>query len=353
MSPSSTRSAADTAAAAAPYRPPAWLPGGHLQTIYTAVLAPRPRVAYRRQRWETPDGDFIDLDWVDGPAGAPLVALFHGLEGDSSGHYAQSLMAAVQQRQWRGVVVHFRGCSGTPNRQVRAYHSGDWQEIDWILRRLKAATPDAALYAAGVSLGGNALLKWLGVQQAAATTVLAAAAAISAPVDLSTAGRVMDQGFNKWVYTRRFLRTLKPKVLQKLAQAPGLVDAAAFRKVTTLHAFDDHYTAPVHGFRDAHDYWAKASSKPGLPYIRVPTLLLNARNDPFLPAGALPAATDVSPWVTCDFPATGGHVGFISGPFPGRLTWMPARVLGFFAAHGEAPDALAAGECAQHGASAL
>lgn len=353
MSPSSTRSAAEAQALPAPYRAPAWLPGGHLQTIYTAVLAPRPRVAYQRQRWETPDADFIDLDWVAGPANAPLVALFHGLEGDSTGHYAQSLMAAVQQRKWRGVVVHFRGCSGVPNRQVRAYHSGDWQEIDWILRRLKAATPDTALYAAGVSLGGNALLKWLGVQQAEALAVLTAAAAISAPVDLAAAGRVMDLGFNKWVYTHRFLRTLKPKVLQKLAQAPGLVDAAAFRHVTTLRAFDDRYTAPVHGFRDAPDYWAKASSKPGLPWIRVPTLLLNARNDPFLPASALPSAADVSPWVTCDFPATGGHVGFISGPFPGRLTWMPARVLGFFAEHAQAPGAATAGERAQHGTSAL
>ena len=152
-----------------PYRAPAWLPGGHLQTLYSALAVPRPRVSYRRERWNTPDGDFIDLDWLVQDRGRTtaraLVALFHGLEGSSRSHYALALMAALRERGMRGVVVHFRGCSGELNRLPRAYHSGDAQEIDWILRRLRAQNSDTPFYAVGVSLGGNALLKWLGEQR--------------------------------------------------------------------------------------------------------------------------------------------------------------------------------------------
>src|SRR5476649_78778 len=176
------------------YRAPAWLPGGHLQTLYASLIAPRPRVAFYRQRWDTPDGDFIDLDWTqiqDSGTGIqdqvdmnPLVVLFHGLEGGSRSQYAAALMAATRDRGWRGVVVHFRGCSGELNRLPRAYHSGDSGEIDWILRRLKQGNATARIFAAGVSLGGNALLKWLGEQRDAANAIVDAAAAISAPVDL-------------------------------------------------------------------------------------------------------------------------------------------------------------------------
>src|SRR5260221_200172 len=144
------------------YAAPRWLPGGHAQTLYAAALLSRPTVAYRRERWDTPDGDFIDLDWIDGPAHVPLIVLFHGLEGSSHSHYALAMMAALERRGMRGVVVHFRGCSGEPNRLARAYHSGDAPEIDWILRRLRTQNASAPLYAFGISLGGNALLKWLG-----------------------------------------------------------------------------------------------------------------------------------------------------------------------------------------------
>src|SRR3954464_957243 len=177
-------------ASVSPYRSPAWLPGGHLQTLYAALLAPRARVAFTRERWDTPDGDFIDLDWTQPSGGASpqLVVLFHGLEGGSRSPYATALMAATQACGWRGVVVHFRGCSGETNRLPRAYHSGDSAEIDWILRRLRREYPACRLYAAGVSLGGNALLKWLGEQRAAAGPVINAAATVSAPVDLMAAG---------------------------------------------------------------------------------------------------------------------------------------------------------------------
>ena len=298
------------------YRAPWWLPGGHLQTVY-AVLAPAPRVSWRRERWEAPDGDFIELDWADGTG--PLLALFHGLEGGSSSHYARSIAARALARGWRCVVPHFRGCSGELNRRPRAYHSGDTEELDWILRRLR---PD---YAAGVSLGGNVLLKWLGERGTDAALVLRRAAAISAPLDLAAAGRALDRGINRHLYTRVFLSSLKAKVSAKIRLRHVALDEQQLARAHTLREFDDLYTAPLHGFRDADDYWKRASSAPWLAHIRVPTLVLNARNDPFLPRAALEsAARKASRDVVLEFPASGGHAGF-----PGRGQWLARRVLDF------------------------
>ncbi len=313
------------------YRAPAWLPGGHLQTLYPALLARRPAVDYRRQRWDTPDGDFIDLDWTENRDSGlrieeqPLLVLFHGLEGSSRSHYARALMQVAIARGWRGVVVHFRGCSGELNRLPRAYHSGDSTEIDWILRRLQQQQNGAPLHAAGVSLGGNALLKWLGEQGAAATTILRSAAAMSAPLDLHAAGTALEQGFNM-VYSQHFLVSMKKKSLLKLQMHPRLFDATAVRAARTLREFDDLVTAPLHGFADVNDYWTRAGSKPWLTRIAVPTFLLNACNDPFLPATALPKPQEISAAVTTEFPEAGGHVGFVTGAFPGNLDW-PARVV--------------------------
>ena len=324
-----------------PYRAPRWLPGGHLQTIYAAKLMPRPGVAFRRERWDTPDGDFIDLDWtepqdrglrIEDRATTPLVALFHGLEGSSRSHYALAFMAALRGRGMRGVAVHFRGCSGEPNRLPRAYHSGDAREIDWILRRLRERNAATPLFAVGVSLGGNALLKWLGETGASARDVVDRAAAVSAPVDLMAAGEALGHGFSL-LYARRFLVTLRVKALAKLVHHPGLYDAARVRATGTLREFDDLVTAPLHGFRNTDDYWTRASSKPGLENVRVPTLIVNARNDPFLPAPALPGAREVSSAVTLEQPEQGGHVGFVGGAFPGNFDWLPRRVLEFFATH--------------------
>jgi predicted alpha/beta-fold hydrolase len=287
------------------------------------------RVDLKRERWDTPDGDFIDVDRLPGPAGAPLVALFHGLEGGSSSFYAGALALELARRAWRCAVPHFRGCSGEPNRLPRAYHMGDADEIGWILRRLRSESSGAPLFAMGVSLGGNALLKWLG-EDARAKDVLAAAAAVSAPVDVMAAGDALGRGFNL-VYTRAFLSTMKKKGEQKIERFPGLFDGKAMRRARTLREFDNVVTAPLHGFRDTDDYWTRASAKPVLGRIAVPTLLLNARNDPFLPAAALPRPDEVSMHVHCDFPGEGGHAGFVSGPFPGNLGWMPRRVAAFFA----------------------
>jgi uncharacterized protein len=313
------------------YAPPWWLPGGHLQTIYPRALGEQYQIHYRRERWQTPDGDFIDLDWVDAPNGAAnLLVLFHGLEGSSRSHYALSLMALAQRLGWRGVVPHFRGCSGDANRLPRSYHSGDSAEINWIMRRLKHENPDARVFGVAVSLGANMFLKWLGEQGAKAVEVIAGAAAISAPFDLSAAANALDSGHRKLLYTRHFLTSMRQKVAAKISQHQLKIDAAALWASSTFREIDDLYTAPVHGFKDSVDYWTRSSSKPWLKHIRVPTLLVNARNDPFLPSSALPDRQQVSDAVTLDFPAQGGHVGFVSGNFPGTLDWLPRRIMHFF-----------------------
>jgi predicted alpha/beta-fold hydrolase len=303
-----------------PYQAPWWLPGGHLQTLASA-LGPAPRIAWRRERWDTPDGDFIDLDWAESSGNGPLLALFHGLEGSSSSPYARTVAAQALARGWRCVVPHFRGCSGAINRLPRAYHSGDSAELDWILRRLR---PD---FAAGVSLGGNALLKWLGEQGEDAPRLVRRAAAVSAPIDLAASGHALGSGFNRALYARHFLVTLRAKADAKIRLHNLRLDAGRVSRARTLHEFDDLVTAPLHGFRDADDYWARASSSPFLERIRVPTLVLNARNDPFLPDAALAAAARrASPDVVLEFPASGGHAGF-----PGRGHWLARRILEFCA----------------------
>jgi predicted alpha/beta-fold hydrolase len=312
--------------------PPRWLRNAHLQTIYGSLLVPSPRVAFRRSRWDTPDGDFVDVDFVDGPQGTPWIHLFHGLEGSSNSSYARALMAHVATRGWRGSVFHFRGCSGEPNRLPRAYHSGDSAEIDWALRRVRGIAGDVPLYATGVSLGGNALAKWLGERGDEARDIVTAAAVACAPLDLMAAGDALGRGF-ALLYAKHFLATLKKMSLAKLDRYPGLYDARAVRSAATLRDFDNVVTAPLHGFRDTDDYWTRASSKPLLMGVRVPTLLVNARDDPFLPESALPTQHEVSAAVRLEFPAYGGHVGFVSGPFPGNVDWLPRRILHFFEHH--------------------
>lgn len=308
-----------------PYRAPRWLPGGHLQTIFPATLAAKPAVAFRRERWACSDGDFIDVDFVDGEPGQPFLVLFHGLEGSSGSHYARAIMAAAAARGWSGAVPHFRGCSGEPNLAPRFYHSGDAAEIDWIVRRLRERA-GGRLFAAGVSLGGNALLRWLGEWQHGAG-IVDAACAVSAPLDLARGGQALSAGLNM-VYTRMFLRSLKPKCLAKLERYPGLFDRDALLAARNLYEFDNVVTAPLHGYRDTEDYWHRASARHVLDAITVPTLVLNARNDPFLPGRFLPRTASRA--VVLEYPDSGGHVGFAVGAPPGRLDWLPRRLLHFF-----------------------
>jgi predicted alpha/beta-fold hydrolase len=311
------------------YRAPPWLPGGNLQTLWAALYSRRylgPRPLYTRARWATPDGDFVDVDVQAGHTGAPMLVLFHGLEGSSRSHYAEAFAHQAAQLGWHFAVPHFRGCSGELNLAPRAYHSGDFEEVGWMLERLRALH-DAPLYAVGISLGGNALLRWAEEAGDTAGSRVRALAAVSAPLDLAAGGRAIGRGFNRLVYTRMFLRTMKPKALAKLVQHPGLFDRARLAAARTLYEFDDVFTAPLHGFRGTDDYWSRASSKPHLARIRVPALVLNALNDPFLPAMSLPRTHEVGGHVTLWQPHHGGHVGFPHGGPPGHVMTLPKAVL--------------------------
>ncbi len=317
---------------AAGYRAPRWLPGGNLQTIWAATRS-RPHLGapprFDRARWDTPDGDFIDVDHLQRPADASPAAhhlvLFHGLEGSSASQYAQAFASIAQARGWAFSVPHFRGCSGEINLAPRAYHSGDFEEIGWILARLRATTP-GPLLVVGISLGGNALLRWAEEAGESAAAIAAAVAAVCAPIDLAAAGRAIDRGFNRQVYARMFLTTMKPRAMARLQRHPGLFDPERLAAARTLYQFDAVFTAPLHGFRDTPDYWARASAKPHLARIRIPALLLNARNDPFVPAASLPTAREAGRHVTLWQPAQGGHVGFPQGPLPSHTLAMPEAV---------------------------
>lgn len=318
---------------AATLRAPRWLPGGNLQTIWPALCSRRPPdVSWRRERWDTPDGDFVDVDFVDAAEpGAPMLVLLHGLEGSSQSHYARAFAHWAHTHGWRFALPHWRGCSGELNRAPRAYHSGDYEEVDWLLARLhvSAGTP---LRVVGVSLGGNALMRWAAESGASAATRVRALAAVSAPLDLAAGGHAIGRGFNRLVYTRMFLQTMKPKALAKLVQHPGLFDRERLLAARTLYEFDNVFTAPLHGFKDTDDYWSRASAKPHLQRIRVPALALNARNDPFVPAASLPRAG--SAHVTLWQPPHGGHVGFPGGAFPGHCMTLPDAVMRWMLAQG-------------------
>ena len=317
------------------YRSPRWLPGGHLQTIWPALYATRfsnAPVKWRRERWNTPDQDFVDVDFCEAAASdsaKPLLVLFHGLEGSSSSHYAEAFADWAVQNKCDLAIPHFRGCSGTLNTAPRAYHSGDHAEIDFFLRKFKQQA-DAAqrpgLVAAGVSLGGNALMRWAGEQGQEAQKQVKAVASICSPLDLAASGKAIGEGFNRQVYTRMFLRSMKPKALAKLKQHPGLFDAQRMLDSKDLYEFDNVFTAPLHGFQNTDDYWRRASALPLMANIQIPALALNALNDPFIPADSLPSTHTVSPCVELWQPPHGGHVGFAKGSIPGHLKAMPEAV---------------------------
>jgi predicted alpha/beta-fold hydrolase len=315
------------------YKAPAWLPGGHAQTIWSALYARRRQGIQRplhRERWRTPDGDFVDVDRQDASTPErPLLVLFHGLEGSSQSHYAQAFADWAAAQDVNFALPHFRGCSGEINHAPRAYHSGDHEEINWMLRRLRAehrGLGGSTLVSAGVSLGGNALMRWAAEHGESAAQTAEAVASICSPLDLMQSGLAIGQGFNRHVYTRMFLQSMKPKALAKLAQHPGLFDAKAMSRAKDLYEFDNLFTAPVHGFKNTEDYWLRASAKPLMREIRIPALALNALNDPFVPAFSLPQAQDVSSSVTLWHTPQGGHVGYTQGDWPGHVRAMPEAV---------------------------
>jgi uncharacterized protein len=316
----------------ASYRAPWWLPGGHAQTIWPALVSRNHSGAtprYVRERWDTPDGDFIDVDIQHATnTDARWLVMFHGLEGSSRSQYAEGFARAAAAAGLHFAVPHFRGCSGELNRAPRAYHSGDFEEIGWILQRLRARSAQPLLVA-GISLGGNALLRWAEEAGHSAAPTAQAVAAVCSPIDMAAGGHAIGRGFNRLSYTRMFLATMKPRALAKLDQHPGLFSRERMLAARDLYAFDNIFTAPLHGFTDTEDYWARCSSQPHLHTIRIPALVVHARNDPFVPAASLPRQSDVGSHVTLWQPEHGGHVGFAGGAWPGHVQTMPHAVLGW------------------------
>ena len=299
-----------------------------MQTLWGPLLRRAQRRALRRERWDTPDGDFVDLDWLPSGAG-PLVLVLHGLEGSSTSHYAFGLLDEIAAQGWRGAVLNFRSCSGEMNRLPRLYHSGDTGDLDWIAGRLVECEPGVPLGLVGVSLGGNVILKWLGERGDAAPAEVAGAVAISTPFDLAACAGVLDRGLARILYTGHFLRTMKAKLRAKGGELGARLDLAAALRARTFAQYDRVVTAPLHGFADEHDYWTRSSSHGYLAAIRRPCLLINSVNDPFIPASSLPrAAVAASPWLQAAFVAEGGHAGFLEAP-RGRRSWAERRAVEF------------------------
>jgi len=316
------------------FRPAWWCANAHAQTVWGPLFR-RPRPPLARERVATPDGDFVDLDWVRGRSapGAPVVLVLHGLEGSALSHYAGAMLADAAARGWRGVALNFRSCSGEPNHLPRFYHSGDTADLDHVVRTLAAREPEIRVGAVGVSLGGNVLLKWLGECGDETPAPLVGAVGISVPFDLAACARTLDRGLRRRVYTANFMRTLRRKVREKAQRYPGFVDVAAACRARTFAEYDRAVTAPLGGFTDEMDYWTRSSSGPYLARIRRPTLLVNARDDPFVPPASLPDPRALPPLVRARFTAAGGHVGFMEGRWPWRArSWAERIALDFLGA---------------------
>lgn len=309
------------------FKPAWWLPGGHAQTLW-ASLARRPvEIQTRRERLELADGDFIDLDWTTHRSG-PIVLILHGLQGSSSSSYARGLMAACHAKGWRAIVMHFRGCSGEPNRLGRAYHSGETVDLHTVIDILQQREPGTCIGAVGYSLGGNVLLKWLG--QYPFPSALCAAAAVSVPFELKTSAIQLGSGFSQ-LYQRHLLDDLKKSVLLKQALLSTEIDVERSQSITTIYDFDDVVTAPLHGFKNAEDYYDRSSSRQYLKHIILPTLLLHAKDDPFMTPAAVPENDDLSASTVLELSPSGGHVGFVSGDWPWTAHyWLEQRLIAYF-----------------------
>jgi hypothetical protein len=300
------------------------VPGAHLQTLWGKLVRRPPVVPTRAERWTTPDDDEIEIRRLDAARDAdertPRLLVLHGLEGTIRSHYLRGILDQARLRGWAADVLIFRGCNGEVNRAPRLYHSGETTDFDFVIRRLVAEHPGQPLVAAGFSLGGNVLLKWLGEQGDSVPEQLRAAAAVSVPYDLERGSRHIERGFSR-LYTRHFLRTLRGKALAKLARHPGLFDAELLRQASTLFEFDDVVTAPVHGFEGASDYYSRSSSRHFLGGIKRPVLMLSALDDPFLPrevANDVAMLANSNEHLSVEFHERGGHVGFVSGHLPWR-----------------------------------
>lgn len=331
---------APRSAAVAPsaFRPAWWLRNPHLQTLWPYLFRRWRRIDLRRERLELPDGDFLDLDWITGADSGPIVLVLHGLEGSSRSGYAGGMLRAIQARGWRALVMHFRGCSGEPNRLPRSYHSGETGDLAYMVGVMRLRFPGVSLAVVGYSLGGNVLLKWLG--ETGAGNPLAAAVAVSVPFELHKAAWRLERGLSR-LYQWKLLRSLRHRTAAKFSCMSCPVPLGDLSLLTSFRAFDDRVTGPLHGFQGADDYYARSSSRQYLPGIRIPTLIVHALDDPFMTSDAVPKLSELATATCLELSQHGGHVGFLSGRFPWKAEyWLERRIPEFLAGHVRAGSVL-------------
>ena len=306
------------------FKPAWWLPGPHLQTLWPTLCRRQVNnIMLERERFELPDGDFVDLDWVGKNNTGPIILILPGLEGSIYSPYAKGMLYAIAQQNWRGVFMHFRGCSGEPNRLPRSYHSGETGDIAALVMALKKREPQTVFAAIGFSLGGNMLLKWLG--ETGQDNPLQAAIAISVPFELQKTAERIQCGFSK-LYQWHLLNCLCKRLTQKFQGRPIPNNFPTALKFQTLQEFDDQVTAPLHGFTGAIDYYTRSSSRQYLNKIQIPTLILQAQDDPFMTHDIIPQKSELSSHVRFELTRSGGHVGFVTGKYPWRAKyWLEQR----------------------------
>lgn len=311
------------------FQPAWWLKHAHLQTIFAKYLSPKQRVSTQAEMFSLPDGDEIQLNWLANTASddkAPLLILLHGLAGDINSHYIQAMLAQCQQLNWPAVLMHFRGCNGKPNKLPRAYHSGDTADAALLISEVQRRYPNRPLVAVGYSLGGNVLLKYCGEQ--AEQNPLAAAVAVCPPLSLAACAKRINSGASK-LYQRYLLGRLKRSTLAKLQQFtdfPLPLTPQQVQGFSSIEQFDEHYTAPIHGFLNAQDYYQKASGKAFLRHIRIPTLIIHAKDDPFLSDAVIPTADELNQHIHYELTSGGGHVGFVYGNVLQPKFWLNQRI---------------------------
>ena len=310
------------------YQSPWFLPGGHFQTIAPSLLRKAPRVTDEKERLELADGDFLDLEWCRQEESSRLVILCHGLEANAGASYVQELAGVFSRKGWDVLAWSYRGCSGEMNRLPRFYHSGATEDLAAVVTHAIANHSAKKIDLIGFSMGGNLILKYLGEQSEEVPSRLNRAVTFSVPCDLACSAGALDTAFNREIYMRRFIKSLRKKVREKSLLFPERLNPDGLEKIRTFREFDTRYTAPLHGFVDAEDYWRSSSSRPFLEKIRIPTLLVNAENDPFLGPQCYPQAeAEANQCFNLEIPLKGGHVGF-----PGRKgdrSWMAERAVRF------------------------
>ncbi len=313
------------------FKPAWWLPGPHLQTLWPTICRKRLNsINLERERFELPDGDFLDLDWAGNQdSKSPIVLILHGLEGSIDSPYALGMLKALIENEWRGVFMHFRGCSGEPNRLSKSYHSGETKDLAAVVNYLARKYPSAPIAVIGFSLGGNVLLKWLG--ETGKDNPLRVATAVSVPFELDKAAIRMQSGFSR-LYQWHLLKCLRTRLSRKFQREWGSneLDLKALSKAKTLWEFDEKITAPLHGFSCAKEYYSRSSSRQYLAHICVPTLLVHSVDDPFMTTDLIPEPEELPEQVHLEVTPGGGHVGFVTGRFPWRSEyWLERRVPDF------------------------